>query len=100
MVSYLVEAYSPIDGEELAKAVSRIRVAARAMSRQGLAVRHVKAILVPGDETCFHLVDAPSANAVEELIRRAGLSCTRVAEAVELPNPRVEKEDRRCISLA
>jgi hypothetical protein len=83
MASYLVETYSPIDPDELAAAVKRIQAVARAMSRQGVQVRHVKAILVPGDETCFHLVEAPSMAALDELIRRARLINTRVAEAVE-----------------
>ena len=83
MATYLVEAYAPIDERELAKAVSRIRAAAEAMSRQGAPVRHVQAILVPGDETCFHLVQAPSVEAVDELARTARLVYTRIVEAVE-----------------
>ncbi len=83
MASYLVETYSPINGDELGTAVSRIRAVAQAMSRQGVPVRHVKAILVPGDETCFHLVDAPSLEVVDELTRRARLVHTRIVEAVE-----------------
>lgn len=83
MATYLVEAYAPIDGHELAQAVSRIRAAAEAMSRQGVPVGHVKAILVPGDETCFHLVEAPSVEAVDELARTARLVYTRIVEAVE-----------------
>ena len=83
MASYLVETYSPIDPDELAAAVTRIQAVAKAMSRQGVQVRHIKAILVPGDETCFHLVDAPSLAAVDELTRRARLISTRVAEAAE-----------------
>lgn len=83
MASYLVETYSPIDRDELATAISRIRAVARAMSRRGVPVRHVKAILVPGDETCFHLVDAPSLDAVDEMTRRAKLTYTRITEAVE-----------------
>lgn len=78
-----METYSPINGDELGTAVSRIRAVAQAMSRQGVPVRHVKAILVPGDETCFHLVDAPSLEVVDELTRRARLVHTRIVEAVE-----------------
>lgn len=83
MASYLVETYTAIDGDELVAAVSMIQTVARAMSRQGVPVRHIKAILVPGDETCFHLVDAPSLEAVGELTRRARLVHTRIVEAVE-----------------
>lgn len=83
MASYLVEAYAPIDEQGLAATVSRVRVVAGAMSREGIPVRHVKAILLPDDETCFHLVDAPSLDAVTELARRAQLISSRIAEAVE-----------------
>jgi hypothetical protein len=83
MASYLVETYAPIEGQGLPKAVAGIRAIAAAMSRQGVPVRHLTAILVPGDETCFHLVDAPSLEAVDELTRRARLACTRIVEAIE-----------------
>lgn len=42
-------------------------------SPQGVRVRHIKAVLVPGGDTYFHLVDAPSLEAVGELTRRARL---------------------------
>ena len=83
MASYLIEAYTPIDRHELAQSVAKITAVARAMSRGGVPVRHVKAILVPGDETCFYLVDAPSTAAVEELARNARFTYTRIVEAVE-----------------
>jgi hypothetical protein len=35
------------------------------------------------DETCFHVVDANSIEAVRELCSRAGLNAARVVEAVE-----------------
>jgi hypothetical protein len=55
-------------------------VAARA--RAGGA-RYVRSIFVPEDETWFLLFDAPSPAAVETALRRAGLRCERVHEAVE-----------------
>jgi hypothetical protein len=84
MASYLLEGYSPVDPEARARALSRIRVAAHAMAKQGLAVRHVRTILVPGDETSFHLVEAPSLTAVEELVQAAGLSSVRIVEALDV----------------
>jgi len=83
MASYLIEAYTPIDGHELAQSVARITTVAHAMSRRGIPVRHVKAILVPDDETCFYLVDAPSVDAVERLARKAHFTFTRIVEVVE-----------------
>jgi hypothetical protein len=97
MASYLIEAYTPIDGHELAQSVARIASVARAMSRQGIPVRHRKAILVPGDETCFYLVDAPSADAVERLVREADFAFTRIVVAVEddLHQPHVAEGPQR-----
>lgn len=87
MASYLVEGYAPMDPAGLPSAVARIRAAAVAMARPGRSVRHVKAILVPRDETCFHLVEAPTLEDVRELLQRAGLSATRITEAVGGPDP-------------
>lgn len=87
MASYLVEGYAPIDPSALASAVARIRAAADALVAGGRAVRHVEAILVPEDETCFHLVEAASIEDVRELLRRADLSEMRITEAVGGPDP-------------
>jgi hypothetical protein len=43
----------------------------------------VRATFLPDDETCFHLVEAPSAEAVAELSRRAGLGRARIVPVVE-----------------
>jgi len=40
-------------------------------------------IVVPGDETCFDLDGADSADAVAEASGRAGIAFARVAEAVQ-----------------
>jgi len=87
MASYLIEAYTAIAGHELAESVARIDSVAHAMSRRGVPVRQLKAILVPDDETCFYLVDAPSAHAVELLARKAHFTFTRIVEVVEWGPP-------------
>ena len=46
-------------------------------------MRYVRSIVVPGDETCFHVFEAPSQEAVEEVGRRAELPFDRVTEALE-----------------
>ena len=47
----------------------------------GRRVRHLRTILVRGDETCFHVVEADDIAIVQELVERAGLAAHRIAEA-------------------
>jgi hypothetical protein len=44
-------------------------------------VRYQRAIFVPRDELCFHLLDGPSPEAVHEAVARAGIVPQRVVEA-------------------
>jgi hypothetical protein len=84
MAEFLVEVYTPrLDEAALAKLVARLEAATEAMSVDGFRVRYVRAIHVPKDETCFHLLEAESADVVSEAGRRAGLTFDRVTEAVE-----------------
>jgi hypothetical protein len=50
----------------------------------GTAVRYLRSILIPGDETCLHLVEADSAELVAEAFEQAGLAADRIVEAVDL----------------
>lgn len=50
-------------------------------------VHCLQAIAVPTDETCFLLVEAPSADLVEEAVRRAGLTHAHVTEAASSGGP-------------
>lgn len=84
MRRFLVEAYAPRDTRVgLTQAVAQVRQVAREMTRGGVRVRHLRSILVPEDETCFHLFESLSLEAVEEVGRRAGLAFDRVTEAIE-----------------
>jgi hypothetical protein len=83
--TYMVEAYMPHSHAQEARAAGRrARAAAEELSREGMPVRYVRTTFLPDDETCFHLFDALSANAVEEVSRRAKLGHARVVNAVEL----------------
>ena len=94
MAQYLVEAYMPTRlGDDLRSLVTRARDAAAAMRKDGIDVRYLRPIPVPEDETCFHLLDAPSAEAVSELSRRADLVYERIAEALDWAGADPEKED-------
>jgi hypothetical protein len=82
--SYLVEVYLPRSRTDEARAAGhRARAAAEELSRAGRRVRYVRTTFLPGDETCFHLFEAPSAEPVEEVSRRARLGGARIVLAVE-----------------
>ena len=47
-------------------------------------VRYLRSILIPGDETCLHLVEAASAEQVAEAFEQVGLQADRIVEALGL----------------
>jgi hypothetical protein len=79
MPSYLVELYLPRVGS-LAAAAEDAR---RAEELGGDGLRYVRTYFVAEDETCFHVFEASSRDAVVEAASRAGLRDARVTEAVE-----------------
>jgi uncharacterized protein DUF4242 len=82
--SYLLETYVPRSRAAEARASGRrAKAVAEELSRDGTRVRYVRTTFLPDDETCFHLFEAVSANAVEEVSRRAKLGRARVVPAVE-----------------
>ncbi|HSS74766.1 MAG TPA: nickel-binding protein [Gaiellaceae bacterium] len=83
MAEYLVELYvSRDDPVAVESGAERARAAADEVTEEGAAVRYVRAIFVPEDETCFFLYEAASAAAVHDAARRAGLSSGRIIEAL------------------
>lgn len=79
MPRYLVELYQPRASADAVEAASaRTRAAADEMRLEGVPVRYIQAIFLPADETCFHLFDSASADAVKEASRRAGLDYGRI----------------------
>jgi hypothetical protein len=92
MAQFLVEAYiARKNGSDLNVVVGRLHLAAEALTSSGVAVRYLRSILVPADETCFHLLESPSIEAVENACTQAELPFNRVTEAVE----RVHQRDER-----
>jgi hypothetical protein len=81
VASFLIETYFQRRGA-MADAVGRVCAAADAMSSEGVPVRYLRSIFVPEDETCFHLFEGPSAEAVELVGERAGFAGSRVVEAI------------------
>ena len=78
----MVELYAPSSTEEFgARAAEE---AARSVRDEGLAVRYLRSIVIPGDEMCFHLFEAPSAEAVREVSRRAAIRFERIVPVVQI----------------
>ena len=83
MAEFLVEFYfSRTDCEAAAAGADSARLAAEELTRHGTPVRYLSSIFVPEDETCFHLYEAISADAIREVAQRADLSFERVLEAI------------------
>ena len=84
MPSYLVETYQPSSlSGDVQRTAGRLQDAVEDLVRQGVAIRYLRATVVPDDETCFHLVEASDVAFVQEACRRAGLDRARVVPAIE-----------------
>jgi hypothetical protein len=81
MKSYVVALQLPAgDATELAAAGERARNAAEQLSREGIAVRWVRSVYVPEQDTCLLVFEAPTPEAVDLAGRRAGLTYDRIVE--------------------
>ncbi len=82
MHEYAAEQYlSGNDTTAAGHAASRARRAAEQLTREGTAVELVRAIFIPGDETCIYLYKADSPDAVREAGARSSLRFERISEA-------------------
>jgi hypothetical protein len=82
MPSYLLEVYvSKLDSVPRASEDAR-RVANAAAPEAG-ELRYVRTLFLAEDETCFHVFEAPSREALVQAAQRAGLREARVTEAIE-----------------
>jgi hypothetical protein len=86
MPEYLVELYS-VTANPDPVALARLGV--------GTTVRYLCSIVIPGDETCLHLVEADSVEEVAEAFEQAGLKADRIVEAVGLQAPTALDNQRR-----
>ena len=81
MKSYVVELPVPAEyATDLASAGERARSAAEQLTREGTSVRWVRSVYVPEYETCLLVFEAPTAEAVDQAGRRAGLTYERIVE--------------------
>ena len=65
----------------LASAGARAHAAADQLTREGIAVRWVRSVFRPEDETCLLVFEAASGDAVDRAGRRAELAYVRIVEA-------------------
>ena len=84
MPRYLVEAYVPRSRASEARVAGRdARAAAEELTREGTRIRYVRTTLLPDDETCFHVFETRSEEAVGEVCRRAGIGSGRIVPILE-----------------
>jgi hypothetical protein len=89
MSEFLVEAYLPRGAGQLGvPSAEQLFQTAEELAAKGTSVRLVRSIFVPEEETCFHLYQADSIQAVAQAAALAGLSFERITEAVSEGAPR------------
>ena len=82
---FLAERYLPQSDLAAADRSARLLEAAAAeLSIEGTPVRHLRAIFVPEDETCFHIFEAASPDVVGAAGERAQVPLGRIAAAFEI----------------
>jgi hypothetical protein len=87
MPDFLAETYAPRGAPGTAAPTDADVAPAGQASQDGGGVRFLGAILVPEEETCFWLYQAPSAAAVRAAMTAAGLRPERLTPAVPVRPP-------------
>ena len=84
MTTFLAECYvsAATPPDEVAALMRR---GAETVAAEGVEVTYIRSIVVPGDETCFHVFEAGTADAVTAVGVSVAVPLVRVAEAVEPP---------------
>ncbi len=86
MAEFLVELYVAHDDVLTARTLARrAQGAAVELTSEGSPVRCVASVVVPDDETCLQLYQAPSIEVVREAVHRAGLRSEHISSATSTP---------------
>jgi hypothetical protein len=81
--AFVAEQYlSAVDAGAAARRARAAREASEQLILEGTQVRYVRSIFIPEDETCLHLYQAESVEAVRTAAARASLRLERVTEAI------------------
>jgi hypothetical protein len=85
MTQFMVERHLPgFPPEQLPGAGAAAKVKSQELTSEGTDVRYIRSTWVPEGEKCFCLFEGTSADAVEEVQRRAGLPYETIHEAAFL----------------
>jgi hypothetical protein len=88
MPTYLVERYVPrAASAQLAEIVATAKAAAGPTEDSPALIRCLAVTLVPGDELCYCLFEAPSIEAVRQAHELARIPCERIVEAFHATSP-------------
>jgi hypothetical protein len=81
--TFLVEHYRPgSSAVELGAMADGVREAAGEMERRGVAVRYLRAAVVPTDESLLCVFEAASEQLIRDAYRRAGISFERITAVI------------------
>jgi len=84
MASFLLEIYTPGSAASgLDRLTAQARAAAEHAAQAGLEVRHVRSFVTPGDQVCFHVFEAPSAETLTRMSELANFDHERITEVIE-----------------
>ena len=85
MPQYVVERHLPnFTGEQLAAAAKRAKQTTLAMTREGMPVRYLRSIFIPGEDKCYCLFEGESAESVLQANQRADLPVQSISEALSI----------------
>jgi len=85
---YLAEVYTPRHGVEEQRAeIERIDRAVETLVAEGVAIRHLRSIVVLREEVALHIFEAERETAVERVLRDVGLEPDRISIASDIDVP-------------
>lgn len=107
---YLAELFTPgLSLERIRADTNRIRIAAEALAADGEPIRYLDSLLLPDEETGLHCFEAEGPEAVEHVLRDAGLEADRIIPAIattdtwtaarEVGRPRIPRSPDRVASV-
>jgi hypothetical protein len=97
MARYVVELYRPGSAAgSLQRDADRLAAGAAELTGKGTPVSYLDTLFLPGDETCLHVLEAPSEADVLAVAERAAIEVERVvlAEQLDPSSRQLQNEER------